>query len=56
MKEDELLDLLRDCHDVFDSLLAKVISLDPGFMPSKTWYWKTMVKLANVLRATGRLT
>jgi hypothetical protein len=55
MNENELLDLLKDCHGVFDALLAKIISIDPLFLPSRTIYWHVMERLAAVLRESGRL-
>lgn len=53
MKEENLLELIKEQHRALDWLLARMIILDPTFMPSKSYVWPTVEKAAAVIREAG---
>ena len=51
----DLLEACQEQHQAIDWLMAKVIGLDPTFLPSKSVVWEAMLKgNAAIAKASGQ--
>jgi hypothetical protein len=49
----QLLSACRALHGATDGLMARLIELDPSFLPSRSPYWAAVVQGADIIRKAG---